>query len=258
MVAEIHIDSLRVTVGTRTICDGLSFSAHGGQFWAVLGANGRGKSTLLNTIASIHPFSAGSIQLNGKDLQAWSPLERARLVSYLPQMEADSFPSTVIESVMVGRHPHISRWSWESDGDARICNSVLKQLDLDLFESRSVLELSGGERKRVAIARTLVQQAEILLLDEPLSHLDVSHQIKIMKHFQSLAQDQKKLIFIILHDINMALRFCSHVLLMPEHAELMHGETTHIISSESLQNVYSHSFHLWQQGQNRFYLPELD
>jgi iron complex transport system ATP-binding protein len=157
---------LAVTIAGIRICHGLDLNVAPGQCWAILGRNGAGKTTLLNTLAGLRAPSAGTIEVDGRPLSNFDPRELARFRGLLPQDDSDPFPATALETVLIGRHPHLSRWRWEGAEDLRIARDALAAADLAGAEARDVRTLSGGERRRVALATLLAQQPRIFLLDE--------------------------------------------------------------------------------------------
>jgi iron complex transport system ATP-binding protein len=203
-----------LTAGARTLVDALDLTLLRGQLWAVVGPNGSGKTTLLHTLAGLRAPDAGHVHIGGRPYAGWPPGEAACLRGLLPQAVADSFPATVLELVLIGRHPHLARWAWEGEDDRRIARAALAAVDLAGFEARDVLTLSGGERQRVAVAALLAQDPLALLLDEPLAHLDLHHQLLLMQHLQALALQQARLVLLSVHDLNLAARFATHVLVL--------------------------------------------
>jgi iron complex transport system ATP-binding protein len=139
---------------------------------------------------------------------------RARRRAVLPQDDSDAFAATVLETALVGRHPHLSRWQWESAADLAIARAALAAMDIGGAEARDVRTLSGGERRRVALAALLTQQPELLFLDEPSSHLDLAHQLALLDRLAGLARTGSKAVLMVLHDVNLAVRCCDHALLL--------------------------------------------
>ena len=172
---------LALAVPGRTLCAGLDLDVHAGECWAIVGPNGAGKTTLLAALAGLRPPAAGEIAYDGTPLPALAPRERARRRGWLPQDSVDFFPATVLETVLVGRHPHLARWQWETADDVGRAQRALADVGLAGFDARQVGSLSGGERRRVALAALLAQDPDLILLDEPSSHLDLVHQIAALE-----------------------------------------------------------------------------
>ena len=172
---------LSVSIGLHKVCLGLDLDLAPGSRLAILGRNGAGKSTLLSTLAGLRAADAGMLRLDGKSYAEHGLRNAARLRGWLGQARSDPFASTVLETVLTGRHPHVGRWSWESGADADIAREALETMGLAGMAEREVHTLSGGERQRVAIAALLAQAARLYLLDEPLAHLDLNHQIATLE-----------------------------------------------------------------------------
>jgi len=163
---------LDVKVSGRALVHALAFEARHGEFIAVLGRNGVGKTLTLHTLAGLRAPAAGSVQLDGRDLGGWTGRERARRIALLPQTTEDPFPSTVLDTALIGRHPHLPFWQWEGDEDLSRARAALATVGLAGLAARDVTSLSGGERRRLEIATLLAQDAPVCLLDEPTNHLD--------------------------------------------------------------------------------------
>lgn len=235
----LQAEGLTLRVGTRTLVEQLNLQVGAGEVWALLGPNGSGKTTLLHTLAGLNPPAAGTLRLAGRPLAAWPALEAARLRGLLPQTVHDAFSADVLDTVLMGRHPHLARWAWENDDDRAIALAALHDVDLDGFAARDVLTLSGGERQRVAIAALLTQAPPLLLLDEPLSHLDLRHQIGVLQLLRRQAQSSGQAVVLSLHDINLAWRFASHALLMSG-AGVHQGPVAQVLTDERLSAAYGH------------------
>ena len=183
----LRAEALSVSIGGHAVCRDLTWTVDAGETWAILGRNGAGKSTLLNTLAGLHRQDHGTLQVGGHALPDAAAGRHARALArvrgYLAQHQLDPFASTVMETALVGRHPHLGRWDWESLADRDIAAAALAEVDLADCAERDVQTLSGGERQRLAVAQLLAQQPALFLLDEPLTHLDLSHQVAVMELF---------------------------------------------------------------------------
>lgn len=173
----------------------------------------------------------------------------------LPQQQSDPFPSTVLETALVGRHPHLGRWDWESSADRGIAQQALVAVGLGGFAGREVHTLSGGERQRLAIAQLLTQQPQIFLLDEPLTHLDLAHQVAIMELFRHTTEDDAALIAI-LHDPGFATRYCDHALLLFGDGEWLSGTSQDIITATNLSRLYGYPLREISADGGRWFIPE--
>jgi iron complex transport system ATP-binding protein len=204
--------SLAIAAGGRTLCTGLAFEVRAGECWAVVGPNGAGKTTLLRTLAGLAAPADGTVRYGGTDAAALDVRARARHRALLPQDSIDAFPATVLETVLIGRHPHLSRFAWERADDVARAQAALSHFSLQGVAERDVRTLSGGERRRVALAALLVQDAPLALLDEPSSHLDIAQQAAALELFVQLARERRGALVMVLHDLHLATRFCDHAI----------------------------------------------
>ena len=232
--------ALSVTIADKQVCRDLDLHVRRGHRWAVLGANGSGKTTLLHTLAGFRPAQGGEIMIEGRHLNTWQPRQRARLLGMLLQHYDDPFPSTVLETALIGRHPHLQRWEWEDSDDVAQARKALESMDLAGFENRTIATLSGGERRRLAIATLLTQNPQLLLLDEPTNHLDLFHQLRALNLFTHLASQEDRAIMMVLHDITSAARYCDHALLLFGEGETLAGTITDVVTEENLARLYGH------------------
>lgn len=231
---------LTVEVGGITVVRDLDLTVQAGQCWCLLGRNGAGKTTLLHTLAGLRPMQAGTIRLDNTTLAAMSRREVARRLAILFQEQIDSFPVSVREKVLQGRHPYLHTWQWESAADHAIVADLLQRLELETLAARNVQTLSGGERQRVAVATLLAQQCRMQLLDEPTNHLDLSHRLILLGMLAAECRDQRRALMMSLHDINLAARFCDHALLLLGDGKTLHGPVASVLDSEVLESLYGH------------------
>lgn len=246
--------NLSVAVPGRELVRDLGLTLEAGELVAVLGRNGTGKTLTLATLASLRPLSGGSLEYQGVPAARWPRSRLARVLSLLPQEELDLFPGTVLETALIGRHPHIGRWRWESAADRAIVMRELERVGLDGLAGRPVASLSGGERRRLAIAQTLVQQPAVYLLDEPVNHLDPRHQLEALTLFRERV-DQGAAAIISLHDVNLASRFAHRILLLHGDGRWSVGPTGEVLGCASLEALYDTPMEAvdWRGG--RLYVP---
>lgn len=228
---------LEVAVPGRALVTGLTLAIGAGELLCVLGANGAGKSLTLHTLAGLRPPAAGSVRLAGRALGGWSRRERARRLGLLTQVSEDPFPGTVLDAVLVGRHPHIGLWGWESEIDVAVARAALAACDLAGLEDRAIDTLSGGERRRVALAAVLAQDPDVLLLDEPQNHLDPHHQHDVLKLLRARA-DGGRAVVMTLHDPSLAARYADQVLLLTGDGRWTCGDTASALNAAALTAVY--------------------
>jgi iron complex transport system ATP-binding protein len=218
--------------------DDLSWHAAPGELIAVLGQNGSGKSMTMHTVAGLRAPEAGAVILNGQNLTTTARQEIARHLALLPQHVDDIFPATVLDTAMIGRHPHIGRLNWESDRDFSVARAALAAVGLQELAERDVLTLSGGERRRLAIAQVLTQEPQIYLLDEPTNHLDPQHQLDALQLFREKANNGA-IVLASLHDVNLAVRYADRCLLLYGDGRWDLGATDEILDTERLSVLYS-------------------
>ncbi len=230
-------ENLRVGVGERVLVDELTVAVERGELLGVLGQNGAGKTLTMHTLAGLRIPSAGSVSLDSDNLESIGRQAIARRLALLPQHVDDIFPATVLDTAMIGRHPHIGRFQWESADDLAIGRAALAAVDLEGLARRDVLTLSGGERRRLAIAQVLAQQPDVFLLDEPTNHLDPQHQLDALNLFRQRA-DGGAAVIATLHDVNLAVRFADRCLLLYGDGRWDLGATREVLDEERLTRLY--------------------
>ncbi|MEX0951999.1 MAG: ABC transporter ATP-binding protein [Gammaproteobacteria bacterium] len=245
---------LSVSIGGRTLCENLDLSITAGQTWAVLGANGAGKTTLLHTLAGLHPAAAGEINYLDRPLASWSARALACIRGILLQDSQDAFPATVLETVLTGRHPYLRFWEFEGAADQALAESLLQDVELQAMAMRRTDTLSGGERRRLAIATLLAQNPQIFLLDEPANHLDLRRQLVLLELMQERCFAKQGALLMSLHDINMALRMCSHALLLFEN-ETLAGPVAEVLTLANIEKLYGCRMKTINDNGTLFYWP---
>jgi len=236
----LEAQDLLLRVGARTLLQGMSFRLNAGEVWCLLGPNGSGKSTFLHTAVGLREPQGGALRLAGRALADWPADAAARTRSFLPQNFHDAFSASVLETVMLGRHPYLSRWQWEAGDERELARAALRAVDLAGFERRDVLTLSGGERQRVALAALIAQDAPLLLLDEPVSHLDLHHQVLVLEHLVGSARARGKGVLFTVHDLALAARFASHALLLLPQGTVLQGRIDEVLTESALATGFSH------------------
>jgi len=244
-----------VTVGGLTVCRELELSLQPGQCWGLLGPNGAGKTTLLHTLAGLRPPQAGEIRLAGTPLKALSRRRRAQLLGLLPQDSKDPLPATVLETALIGRHPHLHAWQWESAADLETVRAILAAVELAGLEQRPVDTLSGGERRRLAIATLLAQAPQVYLLDEPANHLDLRHQISLLELLRDRALAAGGALMMSLHDLNLAARFCDHLLLLFGDGDSLAAPAAEALTPANLQRLYRHPVLVIEADGRQVFIP---
>lgn len=250
----LSCQALAVAIGGRPLCRDLSFEVRARQCWAILGRNGAGKTTLLNTLAGLREPADGTIRLGGEPLSQHSRRTLARARGVVPQDHIDPFPATVFDTAMIGRHPHLGRWQWESSRDIEVVSAALASVGLTGFEARDVQTLSGGERQRLAIATLCAQDPTLLFLDEPSHHLDLHQQIATLEILHALAKERDKALVMVLHDINLAARYCDQVILLGGgRAEV--GGSEVMLTADRLSALFGHSLSRYDGATHPVFVP---
>lgn len=247
---------LSVDIAGRRVVRALDLDIAPGQRLAILGRNGAGKSTLLATLAGLREASAGRIELAGTPYARLTPRAAALHRAWLGQTQADPFGSTVLETALTGRHPHLGRWDWESTHDADLARSALAAVGLGSMETRQIHTLSGGERQRLAIATLLAQAAPLYLLDEPLAHLDLNHQMAVLELFAGAARDCGAGVVMVLHDPALAHRFCDRALLIDGEGNCELGAVDAVLTAEKLSALYGYRLHQFEHDGQRCFVPD--
>jgi iron complex transport system ATP-binding protein len=226
-----------VSVGARRLVVGLSLEFAPGEFVAILGRNGTGKTLTLHTLLGLRRPQAGAVYLDGAAMEGMSRKTVALRLGLLAQDVEESFATTVLEAVLVGRHPHLKLWQWETAADERIALEALTAVDLEGFAGRRTDTLSGGELRRVAVAALLAQEPSMFLLDEPSNHLDPAHQLEILGLFRELCTAGRTVIAT-LHDPTVAARFADRVLLLHGDGRWAAGAAHELLTAERLSELY--------------------
>ena len=248
----IQVKNLSFAYNHAPVLQNITFSVDAGDFIGILGPNGSGKSTLLRNLDRILTPVNGTILLDNQDLNDFSRRDIAKIIGYVPQREDNIFPTTVFEAVLMGRKPYI-KWT-ETKKDKKIVAQTLEQLHLGEFALRDLSQLSGGERQKVYIARAIVQEPKILLLDEPTANLDLKHQIEVL----DLIFDAKKAgvtIIIAIHDLNLALRYCDKFIILDQ-GKIFASGGKEILTEENIEKVYGVKVSMIQNGDQCFIIPD--
>jgi iron complex transport system ATP-binding protein len=234
----LKLHQLNFGYNGQPILHNISLEIKPGQMVALLGANGVGKSTLLRVMnGTLKPWD-GRVELNGQDLQRLSMQQTARQIALVEQVSKLAWPYTVLQILKLGRFPHRGWFAPYNPHDLAVVEQVLRQTDLWELRQRPLNKLSAGERQRVLVARALVQQPKILLLDEPSSNLDIQHQLKLLEFVRSLALEQKLAVVIAIHDLAMAARYCPRLVVLHRGRIHADGPTEAVLNPNLLQEVF--------------------
>lgn len=232
--AMLHVQNLHFSYNSHPVLTEMCFAVEAGELLAILGPNGVGKTTLLKCINAIHKPGSGAVLVEGRDVLRLRPAEIAASIGYVAQKnEAARF--TVFDAVLMGRTPHL-RWKVR-DSDLKIVDAALRRLGLEHLQLRYIDQLSGGELQKVAIARALVQEPRLLLLDEPTSSLDLRNQIAILTMLRRVVDEHGIAGVMTMHDLNTALRFAHKFLLLKDGAVFAAGRVEEL-TSDMVREVY--------------------
>ena len=233
---QIKINNLMFSYSSIPVLKDITLDLTGPKFVSIMGPNGVGKSTLIHCINKILTPTAGTVMIDDQDVTEITLKEMAKVVGYVPYSANDTFPLSVVDTVLMGRHPY-SKWN-TLDKDLDIVYETLARLGITHLAMRSFNELSAGQHQKVMLARGLVQEPKILLLDEPTSNLDVRHQLDVTKMLSNLAREKNILVIIISHDINIAAKYSDEVIMMKKGTIYAVGTPKEVITENNLREVY--------------------
>jgi iron complex transport system ATP-binding protein len=254
-MTSLVCQNLDVSIGGKSICRELELELEPGQFWGLLGPNGIGKTTLLKCMAGLTSPDTGTVLLENQAIDKLPRRAIARLLGMLQQHTVYIFDASVLETAMTGRHPHLGHWEREGPEDKQKALDAIREVDLEGFESRSVTGLSGGEARRLAFASLIVQEPAILLLDEPTNHLDMKHQVRIMNQVEAQVSKVQRSALIALHDVNLAARYCSHILMLFGDGDWQAGPVNKLLNLENLERLYQCPVEAVQTLSGKRFLP---
>ena len=237
MTPTISADNISISYGDHHVIQQFSLAVDQGGFIGILGPNGCGKTTLLRALSRILKPDQGAVFIEGLDAESYDSRTLAKTIGCVGQETDVAFPFTVREIVLMGRYPHIGKLAPLSAKDLAIADEAMKTTNTLYLADRLITEVSGGERQRVLIARTLTQQPKILLLDEPTSHLDINHQIEIMDLIRDLTP--KITIIGVFHDLNLASYYCDRIVIMKEGKILAVGTPEEVLTPEKIRESFS-------------------
>ncbi len=249
----LQAQALAAGIGGRTLVRRLDLRLQPGECWGLLGRNGAGKTTLLHTLAGLREPLGGRLLLEGREFGALSRRQVARRLGLLLQERDCRFPLSVREAVMAGRYPHLGPWREPGAADREAVAEALRQVGLARLAERNVQNLSGGERQRVALAALLAQRPALLLLDEPVSHLDLREQVRLLGLLRDLAR-QGHGVIMSLHDPNHALGWCDRLLLLHRGRALC-GGVERLGTARLLSRLFDQPLELVRDGGRRCLLP---
>ena len=239
----------------REILHDVTLSVEEGDFVGLIGSNGTGKSTLIKCISGLLPLTKGEITICGREQSLLKSRERARLVAVVPQSYHVDYDFTVEDIVMMGRNPYLGFGKREDERDFEIVKNAMEATNTEIFRGRLYNELSGGERQRVILARAIAQQPRVILLDEPTSALDIHHQIEVMELIARLNREEHMTVLAVLHDINMAARFCRRIVMLRDGTVTADGTPEEVVNRKNMEELYA--MKLMVRENPLFHKPEI-
>lgn len=238
MCAKLEVNNATFSYnGKMNIFENVSFSVDKGDVFCILGPNGTGKSTLLRCLCNLYKLKDGNIQIDGHEVSQMSPSALAKKIGFIPQIHTPTFPYTVLEVVIMGRTPHLNMISAPSEKDYIIAEEAIKMADIEHIKDKPYTQLSGGQMQMVLLARVLAQEPKILLLDEPTSHLDISHQIHTIEIVRKLADKGISLIMTS-HFPDHAFMASKKVGIMKNKSFMKIGSADDVITEKNLKRAY--------------------
>lgn len=244
MPTLFNVCNLTVKVANKLVCHNLNITINSGEIWGILGPNGSGKTTLLHTLINLHPITHGDIFLLEKKLSLYPRKEIAKKIGMLFQDTQFNFPQTVFEFCYSGRFPHPNNLV----ENEKITLQALSTMELGSLRNQNIQTLSGGEKRRLAIATVLAQTPELYLLDEPTNHLDLRHQMQTLHHFKKLADHSSHGIMLTTHDLNLAKQFCNKILMIFPEGKTLQGTTKDLLTNENISLLYQYPLNFNQQA----------
>ena len=254
----LSCENLHLRYPGKLLCRDLSLEITPGNCWGILGQNGSGKTTMLQALSGLHEPADGNIALDGRLLRSYTRRQLGQTLGVLLQEEDSWFWGSVLEYVLLGRHPHVaSLFGWTAQ-DEELAWQALQNMELKELAQRQMNSLSGGERQRARLAQLFTQDPMYLLLDEPLQHLDLRHQLQTMNLLRELAAKRGKAVLMVLHDMLWVARYCDQVLLLHDQGQTVTGATASVLTRENLETLYQCGLREYGAGHDAHFIPSAD
>jgi ABC-type cobalamin/Fe3+-siderophores transport system ATPase subunit len=246
-----EINHISFHYADRRVIDDISLALVPGKFYGIIGPNGSGKTTMLDLLARHRLPDEGDISYQGKLLSSFSKKELSKEIALVPQNFYINFPFTVEQIVMMGRYPHIPRFSAPSADDLNILQRVMQLTEINEFANRYITELSGGERQRVVFARALAQDTPVLILDEATSNLDINFSINLLNIAEQRVRTNENTVVAVMQDINLAAGYCDYLIFMSGGKIAAHGDTRSVLNPETLRAVFNIEAKVYEESYSR-------
>jgi iron complex transport system ATP-binding protein len=227
-----------------TVLRSISMDVSPGEFIGVIGPNGSGKSTLLKLLGGVLKPNSGQLHFKETNYLDYQQKKLAQSITWVPQEHPMAFNFKVSEIVLMGRHPYLSAFTFEGEDDLKIAHSAMESTQTLQFAKRNFNEISGGEKQRVVIAGAIAQEPELMILDEPTSALDIKYQIQILNILKQLNEKQQTTIILALHDLHLASKFCTRLILLDEGNIFKDGKVEDVLQKEPIEKVYGIKVHI--------------
>lgn len=234
----IRTEAINFSYGNQSVLKHINMAVEKGKFISVIGPNGSGKTTLLKNLCNLLNPQSGEVQIDSKAIKRYKPKMLAKKVAVVHQEIQSTFDFNIHEVVLMGRYPHLKALQNESSEDLNIAEQAMHLTGVHHLRHKSMSHVSGGERQRVMIAKALTQEPDLLLLDEPISHLDIKYQMDVLKLCRTLNREKQLTILTTLHDINLAARFSDVIILMHQGEIYKMGTPEEVLTSEVIKEVY--------------------
>lgn len=238
-MSVVSTKNLSFNYGQKSILNNLSIDFDKGLFYSIIGPNGSGKTTLLKLLAGILPSDRKTVYLKNDDINVIKQKEIAKRLSVVPQITDMQYEFSVHDIVMMGRTPYTSRFQKNTDKDRKLVNDAMRETGVINLRDKKITQLSGGELQRVILARAIAQETDIMLLDEPISHLDIGYQYEISELVHKLCKKKGITVINIVHDLNIAMRYSDKILMLKDGNIYRYGNPEEVITKDTIKDVYS-------------------
>lgn len=247
----VQVNNLNFNINDKCILHNICLNIKRGSFCSIIGPNGSGKTTLLKNISTIYRPQEKKVFIEDKDVRNFTSRELGKNLAFVRQNVESDFDFTVMDMVLVGRTPHINRFSTEGECDFKIAENAMKMTNVFQLKDENIRHLSGGEKQRVAIARAIAQEGKVLLLDEPTSHLDIYHQLEVLDTIKKLNEECGITVIAVLHDLNLAAQYSDYLVLVNKGEIAASGRPDDVLKKDILKEVYNVDMIMLQNPTNK-------